>query len=122
MVAGRVRSLSSRSGQASCWPRITETPLQGLKSAGAFLFCTRAGVSGLPAHDEWGGSSFPFRKDILCVQGMGRNDRNSDSRGTVLRNSSDCRLWDKCGSRLGAHTSLSRTRRGGRVFVAIRGI
>ena len=29
-----------------------EIPLQGLMSAEAFLFCTRAGVSGLLAHDE----------------------------------------------------------------------
>ena len=51
-MAGRVRSLSSLSGQTLCWPRIAEIPLQGLKSAEAFLFCTRAGVSGLLDHDE----------------------------------------------------------------------
>ena len=121
-MAGRVRSLSSHSGQASCKPRIAEIPLQGLMAVEAYLFCTRAGVSGLLVHDEWGGSFFSFRKSILCVQRMGWNDRNRDSRGTALRSTNDCRLWGKCGSRLGAQTSLSRTRRGGRVFVAIRGV
>ena len=61
-MAGRVRSLSSRSGQASCWPRIAELPLQGLTLAEACLSYTRAGVSGLLAHDEWGWSSFPSEK------------------------------------------------------------
>ena len=61
-MADRVRSLSSRSGQASCWPRIAEISLQGLKSAEKILFCTRAGVSGLLAYDERGGSSFPSEK------------------------------------------------------------
>ena len=65
---------------------------------------------------------FSLRKGILCVQRMGRDDHNRDSRGTALRNTNDCRLWGKCGSRLGAHTSLSRARRDGRVFVAIRGV
>ena len=61
-MTGRVRSLSSRSGQAPYWPRIVEVPLRGLKSAGAFVSGTRAGVSERLAHDEWGGSSFPSEK------------------------------------------------------------
>ena len=61
-MTGRVRSLSSRSGQAPCWPRIAEVPLQGLQSVGAFVLCTRAGVSERLAHDEWGGSSFRSEK------------------------------------------------------------
>ena len=68
------------------------------------------------------GVFFSFRKDIPCVQRRGRNDRNRNSRGTALRNTNDCRLWGKFGSRLGAHTSLGRTRKGGRVSVAIRGV
>ena len=70
-MAGRVRSLASLSGQASCWPRIAEIPLQGLKSAEAFLFCTRAGVSGLLAHNEWEGSSFPSEKAFSASRERG---------------------------------------------------
>ena len=90
-MAGRVRSLSSLSGRVSCWLRIVETPLQGLKSAEAFLFCTRAGVSGLLAHDEWGGLLFLQKRHSLHPEN-GRNDRNRDSRGTALRNTNDCCL------------------------------
>ena len=61
-MTGRVRSLSSRSGQASCWPRIAEVPLQGVNPAGAFVSGTRAGVSERLVHDERGGSSFPSEK------------------------------------------------------------
>ena len=68
-----------------------------------------------------GGVFFSFRKGILCIQRTRRNDRNRNSRGTALRNTNDCRLWGKCGSRLGAHTSLGRTQKGGRVSVVIRG-
>ena len=69
-----------------------------------------------------GGGLLFLQKGILCVQRTGRNDRNRNSRGTALRNTNDCRLWGKCESRLGAHTSLGRTRKGGRVFVAIKGV
>ena len=62
VVTGRVRSLSSRSGQASCWPRIPEVPLQGLNSVGTFVSGTRAGVSERLAHDEWVWSAFPSEK------------------------------------------------------------
>ena len=62
VVTGRVRSLSSRSGQALCWPRIAEIPLQELTSAVALVLCIRTEVSELLAHDEWRGSSFPSGK------------------------------------------------------------
>ena len=62
VVTGRVRSLSSRSGQALCWPRIVETPLQRLTSAVAFVLCIHTGVYELLAHDEWGESSFSSGK------------------------------------------------------------
>ena len=81
VVTGRVRSLSSRSKQALCWPRIAEIPLQGLTSAVALVLCIHTGVSELLAHDEWG-VFFPLRKGIFCVQKMGRNDRSRDNRGT----------------------------------------
>ena len=74
-MTGRVRSLSSRSGQALCWPRIAEIPLQGLMSAVALILCTQTGVSELLAHNEWGGVFFPLRKGIFCVQKMRRNDQ-----------------------------------------------
>ena len=43
---------------------------------------------------------------------MRRDDRYRSSRGTALRNTNDCRLWSRSGSRLGAHTNLNRARRG----------
>ena len=58
------------------------------------------------------GAFFPLRKCIPCVQRVRRNDRGRDDRGTALRNTNDCRLRSKCGSRVGAHTSLDRTRKG----------
>ena len=61
-MTGRVRSISSRSGQAPCWPRIAQVPLQGLNSEGAFVSGTRAGVSERLAHDKWVGSYFPSEK------------------------------------------------------------
>ena len=82
-----------------------------------------------------GGVFFPLRKGILCGQRMGRNDRSRSNRGTALRNTNDCRLRNKGGLRLGAYTSLGRTRMGcvclladivviGRkgVFVVTRGV
>ena len=71
VATGRVRSLSSRSGQASCLSRIARVALQGLKSAVAFVLCTSAGVSELLAHDEWGGSSFPSEKAFSASRGWG---------------------------------------------------
>ena len=62
VVPGRVCSLSSRSGQASCLSKIAGVLLEGLKSAAAFVLCTYAGVSELLVYDEWRGSSFPSEK------------------------------------------------------------
>ena len=85
VVTGRVRSLSSRSGQALCWSRIiAEIPLRGLTSAVALVLCIHTGVSELLAHDEWGGVFLPLRKGIFCVQKMRRNDRSRDDRGTAF--------------------------------------
>ena len=58
-MTGRVRSESSRSGQALCWPNVAEVPL---KSAVALVLFIGAGGSEQLAHDEWGGSSSLFRK------------------------------------------------------------
>ena len=69
VVTGRVRSLSSRCGQASCLSRIAGVPLQGLKSAAAFVLCKCAGVSGLLVHDEWRGSSFHSEKAFSAPRG-----------------------------------------------------
>ena len=103
--------ITSRSGQTSCWPRIAEVPLQGLKSAGAFVLCTRAEVSERLAHDEWGGVFLFLRKGIFCVQKMVRNDRcRRSNRCTALRSTNDCCLLGKCRSGLGAHTSLDLVR------------
>ena len=43
VVKDRVRSESSRSGQALCWPSIAEVPLQALKSAVALVLLLRGG-------------------------------------------------------------------------------
>ena len=43
VVKDRVRSESSRSGQALCWPSIAEVPLQALKSAVALVLLRRGG-------------------------------------------------------------------------------
>ena len=43
VVTDRVRSESSRSGQALCWPSIAEVPLQALKSAVAVVLLRRGG-------------------------------------------------------------------------------
>ena len=59
VVTGRVRSVSSRSGQALCWPSVADVPLQALKSAAALVLCLCAGGSEQLAHDEWGGAFFP---------------------------------------------------------------
>ena len=61
-MTGRVRSVSSRSGQVLCWPNVVEVPLQALKSAVALILCICAGGSDQLAHDEWRGSSSLFRK------------------------------------------------------------
>ena len=87
-----------------------------------FCFALVLGSLGSLPMMNGGGGFFSFRKGILCVQRTERNDRNRDSRCTALRNTNDCRLRGKCGSRLGAHTSLGRTRKGGSVSVAIRGV
>ena len=80
------------------------------------------------------GAFFSLRKGILCVEGIGRDDRYRRSRRTALRNTNDCRLWSRIGSRLGADTNLERARRGGvcplawivmiegRVSMVIRGV
>ena len=60
--------------QALCWPRIAEIPSQGFVSAVALVLCIHTGVSELLAHDEWGGSSFLFRKafSASCERGTER--------------------------------------------------
>ena len=58
------------------------------------------------------GVFFPLRKDTFCVQRLGRNDRGRVNHDTALRNTNDCRLRSKGGSRFGAHTSLAWTRKG----------
>ena len=52
---GRIRSGSSRTGQALGWPGLAGLPFQGLNSAVALVLCNGAGGSEPLAHDEWGG-------------------------------------------------------------------
>ena len=115
-MTDRVRSLSSRSGQALCWLRIAEIPLQGLTSAVALVLCIHRSLSCLVMMN---GEIFsPPRKGILCVQKMGRNNRSRDNRGTAFTYHEVCRLRSWGGSRLGAHTNLDRVRKG-RVCVKV---
>ena len=69
VVIGRVRSLSSPSGQALCWPRIAEIPLQDLTSAVVLVSCIHTGVSELLVHDKWGGFSLPSREAFSTSRG-----------------------------------------------------
>ena len=96
-MASRIRSLSSLSGQSSRWPRIAEIPLQRLKSAEAFLFCTRAGVSGLLAHYKWGGSSFPSEKAFSASRERG----GTTATGTVVVRPCVTRTTVVCGVNVG---------------------
>ena len=96
-MAGRVRSLPSLSGQASCWPRNAAIPLRGLKSAEAFLFCTRAGVSGLLAHDEWGWPSFPPKKSLSASRERG----GMTATGTIAVRLCVTRTTVVCGANMG---------------------
>ena len=70
-MTGCVRSVSSRSGQALCWPSAAEVPLQALKSAVALVLCICAGGSGQLAHDGWRGSSVLFRKAFSASRKLG---------------------------------------------------
>ena len=112
VVTGRVRSLSSPSGQALCWLRIVEMPLQGLTSAVALVLCIHTVISELLGHDEWGGSSFPPGKAFFASMKWG----GMTAAGTVavrrLRITNDYRLRSWGGSRLGAHTNLDGVRKG----------
>ena len=63
--------ITSRSGQALCWPRIAEIPLQGLTSAIALVLCIHTGVSELLGHDGWEGSSFPSGKAFSASRKWG---------------------------------------------------
>ena len=68
-MTGRVRSESSRTGQALCWPGLGELLFQGLNLAVALVLCNGAGGSELLAHDEWGESSSLHRKAFPASRG-----------------------------------------------------
>ena len=112
VVRGRVRSLSSQSGQALCWRRFAETSLQGLTSAVALVLCIHTEVSELLAHDEWGGSSFPSGKAFSASRKWGGMTAAGTIVVRLLRITNDCCLQSWRGSRLGAHTNLDRARKG----------
>ena len=54
-MTGRVRSESSRTGQALGWLGPAELPFQGLHSAIPLILCNGAGSSEPLAHDDWRG-------------------------------------------------------------------
>ena len=91
VVTGRVRSLSSRSGQALCWPRIAEIPLQGLTSAIALVLCIHTGVSELLAHDEWGGPLSPQERHFLRPEDGAELPQQGQSRVCVSQTTAVCK-------------------------------
>ena len=111
VVTDRVRSLSSRSGQALCWPRIAKISLQGITSAVALVLCIYTGVSELLGRDEWGGSSFPSGKAFSASRKWG----GMAAAGTIvvrfLRITNDCRAKLGCVETGGTHQS-DRARKG----------
>ena len=111
-MTSRVRSLLSRSGPASCWPRIVERPLQGLTSAIALVLCIHTGVSELLAHDESEGFSFPSGMAFSASRKWGGMTAAGTSAIRLLRITNDCRLRSWGRSRLGAHANLDWTRKG----------
>ena len=60
VVTGRVRSESSRTGQALGWPGLAGVPFQELNSASVLVLCNGAGGSDPLAHDECGGGLLPY--------------------------------------------------------------
>ena len=65
-MTGRVRSESSRTGQALGWPGVAGSPFQGLNSAVALVLRNGAGDSEPLAHDEWGGRLPYVGRHSLC--------------------------------------------------------
>ena len=116
VVTVRVRSLSSRSGQASCLSRIARVPFQGLKSAVAFVLCICAGVSELLAHDEWGGSSLPSEKVFSASRGWG----GMSATGPIAVQLCVTRTTAVCGVKVGQEWGYTPvwTGHGGGVFVS----
>ena len=117
-MTSRVRSLLSQSGPASCWPRIVERPLQGLTSTVALVLCIHTGVSGLLAHDESGGGSFPSGMAFSASRKWGGMTAAGTTAIRHLHITNDCRLRSWGGSRLGAHTNFDWARKG-RVSVIV---
>ena len=84
VVTGRVRSVSSRSGQSLCWSSVAEVPLQALKSAVELVLCICAGVSEQLAHDGWGGSSFLLERHSLRPENRAELPRQFQSRHNLV--------------------------------------
>ena len=109
-MTGRVRPVSSRSGQSLCWPSVAGVPLQALKSAVAFVLCISAGGSEQLAHDEWGGSSSLSRRHFLRPkngeelpqQFQSRNNLVCDLRLSAVRSGSQGPVFGAIG---GTHQS-----------------
>ena len=67
VVTDRVRSLSSRSGQAPYWPRIAEVPLQAYQQVHLCYALVLGSLSGLPMMS--GGVFVSLRKmHFLCPE------------------------------------------------------
>ena len=90
VVTGRVRSLSSQSGQAFVLPKncgSTATSTHVSKQWSWFYSSMLGSLSCLLMIN--GGVFFPIKKSIICVQKMGRNYGSRGNRGTVSRVTGD---------------------------------
>ena len=91
-MTGCAHLLSSRSGQASCWPIIVEVASQELKSAVALVLCIHVGVSELLAHDENGEFSFPSGKAFSVSREWGGMAAAVRIRTCESRTTADCKV------------------------------
>ena len=105
-MTGRVRSVSSRSGQSLCWPSVAEVPLQALKSAVPLILCTDAGGSEQLAMMSGGGFLPCLERHSLRPENGAALPRQLQSRHSLL-----------CDQRL----SASRPGSHGPLFVEIGG-
>ena len=124
-MTGRVRSESSRTRPALCWPGIEGLPFQGLNSAVALVLCNGAGGSEPLAHDEWGGLLPYVRRNSLRPgdgaesprQGQALHDLVRDQRMRPASSEAHGQVSDQTGgthqSELGAERGSLRRHRAG---------
>ena len=130
-MTGRVRSESSRTGQALGWPGLAGLPFQGLNSAVAMVLCNGAGGSEPLTHDEWGDlipyvgrhSLRPGDGAESPRQGQALHDLVRDQRLLAASSKAHCPVSGQTGgthqSELGVERESLRRPRGGIVRAKI---